>query len=57
MIAWGLIDCFALGAPYWTCVNSWNKAWGEEGNIHNNCLAAIYERRTLFPYPIFPILP
>ena len=30
MIGWGVDK--ETGAPYWTCVNSWNKAWGEEGD-------------------------
>jgi cathepsin B len=27
MIGWGVDN----GTPYWTCVNSWNDSWGEDG--------------------------
>jgi cathepsin B len=27
MIGWGVEN----GTPYWLCMNSWNKSWGEEG--------------------------
>lgn len=27
LIGWGVED----GTPYWLVVNSWNKAWGDEG--------------------------
>lgn len=29
MVGWGVDE--ATGAPYWTCVNSWNDSWGEKG--------------------------
>jgi cathepsin B len=29
MIGWGV----EKGVPYWTCVNSWNDAWGEKGTF------------------------
>ena len=29
MIGWGTEN----GTPYWLCVNSWNKSWGEEGTF------------------------
>ena len=31
LIGWGVDE--GTGAPYWTCVNSWNKLWGEEGTF------------------------
>eukprot|EP00997_Jenningsia_sp_PLL12_P010497 NODE_7773_length_439_cov_37.638462_g6928_i0.p1 GENE.NODE_7773_length_439_cov_37.638462_g6928_i0~~NODE_7773_length_439_cov_37.638462_g6928_i0.p1 ORF type:complete len:103 (-),score=31.35 NODE_7773_length_439_cov_37.638462_g6928_i0:131-409(-) len=27
MVGWGVDN----GTPYWTCVNSWNDSWGEDG--------------------------
>jgi cathepsin B len=29
MIGWGVDN----GVPFWTCVNSWNTAWGEQGTF------------------------
>lgn len=29
MVGWGVDN----GVPYWTCVNSWNDSWGEEGTF------------------------
>ncbi len=29
MIGWGVEN----GTPYWLCVNSWNKSWGEQGTF------------------------
>lgn len=29
MIGWGVDN----GTPYWTCVNSWNSEWGEQGTF------------------------
>jgi cathepsin B len=31
MVGWG-VDA-ETGTPYWTCVNSWNFSWGEEGTF------------------------
>ena len=31
MVGWGVDE--ATGVPYWTCVNSWNKLWGEDGTF------------------------
>jgi cathepsin B len=31
LIGWGVDK--DTGAPYWTCVNSWNTAWGEQGTF------------------------
>lgn len=27
MVGWGVDN----GTPYWTCINSWNDSWGEQG--------------------------
>ena len=29
LVGWGVDE----GVPYWTCINSWNTMWGEEGSF------------------------
>lgn len=29
MVGWGVEN----GIPYWTCINSWNGSWGDNGSF------------------------